>query len=641
MKIFSAALAIVFAICCLPFHPVSASKSKLDEGTSDQGSWEYDPSLQLPYSVDGTPVRDRASRHTLDDDFSTVRVLMNFETNISVTSMTLTLYGAYYIDQNLRPLVGSESQGFSVTLTASSGVVTVRSGGSILYQGNQVDINRVVLGVNGGYAHLVTSPATLCSGKDYLGNFRFTASGSALRLVSHVPTAHYLYGVVPFEMNCTWEMEALKCQAIVSKSYAFGYPYAGEDYDITANRAHQYYRGYDPTRIRAMAACISVAGEILFYQGTVGLAFFGATNGGETNLPSYEWGGSSVNGAYSIARDPYDRLLTHEYMALYEEELEIHYWQPVENAHFRRLIDDEVTAALGHSAELVCVINAEVNTRKFPDTELNLTKLDLTVRVIDNGDPVNVSLRFDVDKLKSDEYPVLVPSGGRTYRIFYGYEIPGGYTIRHCRYGHGIGLSQHGAVARAADGHSRRSILQYYLPGMSLETVRESNPELPYSYTKPIAAYGSTTAASTRLRSGPSTDYAILDTLPAGAHVDIITAMNGWLVCIANNKLGYIRGDLVNIAFFPSPSGGERPIGAASVRQGVLDAQLRFGPSHYSAPMLTLYPGVTVEVWHAIGDWYHVRFAGRYAYMHSSKLTQPSWNYAKLLPVTRDASPAQ
>lgn len=629
VKLFSALIALVFAICCLPFHSSLASSGN-DFEVEGNDSWEYDPSLQLPFDEDGTQTRARASSHTVDDDYSTVRVLMNFEENIAVTSMTLTLYGAYYIDQNLCPIVGNADQGKAVTITASGGIVSVRSGGSLLYQGAQVDINRVLLGIEGGYAHLVTSPTTLCSGRDYLGSFHFTAVGNRLTLISYVPTAHYLYGVVPFEMSWEWEMEALKCQAIAARSYTFGYPYATDDYDITASKIHQYYRGYDPSRMRAMEACLSTAGKIMFYNNRPLLSFFSATNGGETNLPSYAWGSSTVDGAYSIALDSYDRLLSHQYMMRHEVEFEIDYSQPVENAAFRNLINDEVTKALGHSAELVCVINADVNTRAFPNTELNLTKLDLTVRVLDNGAPVNVSLRIDVEKLSTSEYPVLIPTGNRDYRIYYGYTIPGGYVIRHCRYGHGIGLSQQGAAARAAAGQSYRQILDFYFPRMTLETVCERNPELPCSYTKTIAAYGATTASSTRLRSGPSTSDAILDTLPRGTHVDVVTSINGWLVCIANNKLGYIRGDLVNVTLFPSPVGAERPIGTASVRQGVFDAQLRSGPSEYSAAIMTLFPGNTVEVWHAIGDWYHVRFAGRYAYMHSSKLTQPNWNHSKL-----------
>ncbi|MBR5949501.1 MAG: SH3 domain-containing protein, partial [Clostridia bacterium] len=201
----------------------------------------------------------------------------------------------------------------------------------------------------------------------------------------------------------------------------------------------------------------------------------------------------------------------------------------------------------------------------------------------------------------------------------------------HCRYGNGIGLSQQAAKGRCANGQNHYQVLDFYYPNMDLMNVTERNPELPYSYTKQIAAYGMVSASSARLRSGASTNDMVLDTLSRGTHVDIITEVDGWLVCIANNKLGYIRGDLVSVTLFPSPSGGEHPLGVATVKAGVLDAQLRTGPSEYSDPIIILYPGVSVQVWHRIGDWYHVRFAGRYAYIHASKVTEPIFDYAKVL----------
>ena len=128
---------------------------------------------------------------------------------------------------------------------------------------------------------------------------------------------------------------------------------------------------------------------------------------------------------------------------------------------------------------------------------------------------------------------------------------------------------------------------------------------------------------------GTSVNRAVKEML---SPLDVITEVNGWIVCIANNKLGYIRGDLVNISLFPAPADEERPIGTASVKAGVLDAQLRIGPSEYSGAIITLYPGVNMQVWHRIGNWYHVRFAGRYAYIHASKITAPVWNYSKITP---------
>lgn len=631
LKLFCSLLVLAFTLCAAQM-PASAADRTLPVSESDEtrayyNVFESERSGLLPFDDKGQPLPEKSVKFTPEDDFSTIRVLLNFESE-SVTRINMSLYGAYYIDQNLKPIVGSAGSPAIISMTAYSGIVTVYYLGTAVYQGATVDLNRVLLGEAGGYAHVVTVPETQCSDRDYLGSFRITATGSSLRIVNHIPTAHYAYGIVPYEMNDSWGSEALICQALACKAYAFSYPASADDHDITAYGRHQWYRGYQAGYTHSMAACRDAVGEMLFYNGNVEAAYYDATNGGETNLPSYAFGYSTIDGAYSIVRDSFDL----QYGAPHMLDLPIEYGEPVTNANFRSLINDELYAAVGHSVQLLSIIHAEVNTPAFPDTELNLTKLDLIVRIVDNGVERSQFLRFDVDKLGKDAYGVLVPQYNRVYRIYWGEATDNGYVVHHCRYGNGIGLSQQAARGRYANGQDHYEILDFYYPNMEIQSVKERDPELPYSYTKQTVAYGTVAASSARLRGGPSTNDTLLDTLTAGTHIDVITEVNGWIVCIANNKLGYIRGDLVNISLFPAPAGEERPIGTASVKAGVLDAQLRIGPSEYSGAIITLYPGVNMQVWHRIGNWYHVRFAGRYAYIHASKITAPVWNYSKITP---------
>ena len=631
LKLLCSLLVLAFTLCAAQM-PASAADRTLPVSESDESRayynvFESERSELLPFDDKGQPLPEKSVKFTPADDFSTIRVLLNFESE-SVTRINMTLYGAYYIDQNLKPIVGSTQSPAIISMTAYSGIVTVYYLGSAVYQGATVDLNRVLLNEAGGYATVVTVPETQCSGSNFLGSFRITASGSSLRIVNHVPTAHYAYGIVPYEMNDSWGAEALICQAIACKTYAFSYPASADDHDITAYRRHQWYRGYEAGYTHSMHACLDAVGEIMFYNGKVEAAYYDATNGGETNLPSYAFGFSNIDGAYAIVRDDFDL----QYGAPHMLDLQIEYGAPVTNANFRSLINDELYAAIGHSVQLLSIIHAEVNTPAFPDTELNMTKLDLTVRIVDGGVERSQFLRFDVDKLGRDAYGVLVPQYNRVYRMYWGEPTNSGYVVHHCRYGNGIGLSQQAARGRYANGQDHYEILDFYYPNMDILSVAERNPELPYSYTKQTVAYGTVNTSSVRLRGGPSTNDTILDTLANGTHVDVISEVNGWIVCIAKNKLGYIRGDLVNISLFPSPAEGERPIGFASVKAGVLDAQLRTGPSEYSAPVMVLSPGVSMQVWHRIGDWYHVRFTGRYAYIHASKITEPVWNFSKIVP---------
>ena len=116
-----------------------------------------------------------------------------------------------------------------------------------------------------------------------MGNlvFRINDDGT-LRVINNIPTAHYLYGIVPYEMSESCPIESLKCQAVASRTYAFGFTMPGDDYDITDSFNYQGYRGYKPGYEKCMRACVETTGVILSVDNEIPLAFYGATNGGET-----------------------------------------------------------------------------------------------------------------------------------------------------------------------------------------------------------------------------------------------------------------------------------------------------------------------------------------------------------------------
>jgi hypothetical protein len=57
-------------------------------------------------------------------------------------------------------------------------------------------------------------------GRRYRGVLRVLRSRSKLLLINHLPAELYVRGVLPNEMLPFWPLEALKCQAIVTRSYA-------------------------------------------------------------------------------------------------------------------------------------------------------------------------------------------------------------------------------------------------------------------------------------------------------------------------------------------------------------------------------------------------------------------------------------
>lgn len=529
---------------------------------------------------------------SLDDDFTYTRVLLG--TN-SARSLTISLYGAYYVTNNMRSAVGNSSSPYTINVSISGNKVRIAHSGTTLVTASSVTINRVNLNENAGYLKINGCSGGLADDRCYLGNLRLSVNeDGSLRVINIVPTAHYLYGIVPYEMSESWLPDALRTQALACKSYAFAFPYNDDDYDITDSMSYQGYRGYTPGYTKCMQACIDVCGEMLIYNDQIVLTFFGSTNGGETDNPANVFGASPLESAYEVKQDNPDfAFATNK-----RETLEITYGRTPENANFKRLLEDEAEAAVGEHVSIVAVNRAQATTPKYSGSTRNMTKLklELTVRKA-NGSQNNINLNLDITKLKS--YGVFTKS----YKIYWGESTNTGYNVYFCRYGHGLGLSQHGAQARALDGQDYHDILDFYFSKFDIINVTETNPELPYSYTQEVLAYGIVTGNSVNFRSGPSTDYQALCILTRNTHLDIVGEENGWLRCIANGKLGYISGAYVDIPLFPSPADCIFDYHSAIIRSACDAYDV---PGTRGSVTASFAAGEHVTVRHTIGEYYYV-----------------------------------
>ncbi|MBR6007093.1 MAG: SpoIID/LytB domain-containing protein [Clostridia bacterium] len=615
-KVIAALLLAVLVMSAVFPAAAATARGRRTAGSSPAdtvNSRDFRKSELSPFAEDGSMTLTRSVPHTEDDDFSFMRVLINVG---SVSTISFKLRGSYYIDQNYAAVYGTDASPAVVTVTASGGRVTAAWNGATLYSGTQLDIMRTDLASAAGYAELVTAGYADNNGRKYLGDLRLSANtNGTVRFVNVVPTAHYLYGIIPYEMSESCDIEALKAQAVTAKTYAFGFTYSGTDYDITDSFTYQGYRGYNEGYPKCMAACLAVTGKLLFYNGDVPLAFYGSTNGGETALPSHAFGTSPLDGAYQIRLDNIDV----QYGSSKVKTFEINYGQTVTNAAFRRLLEDQAASALGHSVTLVSVTSANVNTPKFSGCQRNMTKMDVTMKVLDGEEETTVSCRFDVTKLKT--YGVF--SGA--LKIYWGKNITNGYKVYFARYGHGLGLSQYGADGFAHEGSNYIQILNFYFGNMQLTDVKEDHPEQPLVYSRGPVAYGSTNSGGVRLRGGAGTDYPLFATLPANTHVDIISEADGWLICIANGILGYIRGDLVDINLFPSPGGAVQAIGRASFAPNVTHLDLRSGPSEYCEVLLGINNITILDIWNEIGGWYRVCYLSNFYYVEKAKVEVLLW----------------
>lgn len=116
--------------------------------------------------------------------------------------------------------------------------------------------------------------------------------------IPSVPMEQYLVGVLPNEMYLSWPPEALKAQAVASRTYAFYMTliHKARDFDVTATVMSQVWNPTDRADPRAVMAVQATHGVVMTENFRVFPAYFHACSGGiRTANARHVFGNSDVN----------------------------------------------------------------------------------------------------------------------------------------------------------------------------------------------------------------------------------------------------------------------------------------------------------------------------------------------------------
>lgn len=291
------------------------------------------------------------------------------------------------------------------------------------------------------------------AGKQYRGNIILTlADDGTITVINEVKLDDYIGGVISEEMSPSWPMEALKAQAVAARTFAvYSLGKHEEDgYDVCASTHCQVYGGIESESPEGLRAVSSTRGEIMTYQEKPIYAAFHASSGGMT-AGSEEAGGTALP-YLKPARDPQDNATPNRH------------WQVLLSAK-------ELSAKLADAGFRIGTLKA-----------VELTPLEIgkgasdryasgrvkEVRFVGMAQTVSVSgpkLRwifglpstlFDVrsgteTKTNPNTKGKIEISNPNTLVVFDGYGR-----------GHGIGLSQWGAMAMASKSQYREILSHYY-----------------------------------------------------------------------------------------------------------------------------------------------------------------------------------
>jgi len=264
----------------------------------------------------------------------------------------------------------------------------------------------------------------LVSGVRYLGNIEIWKGEKGLYLINELPLEDYVRSVVLSEVADDWEMEALKAQAVIVRTYAIKYMQKGADrlYHLTSSTLHQIYRG-DNSDSRVSYAVMQTRGEILTYNGEPIEAFYHSTCGGRTELPEEVFGK-----AYPYLKSVSSDCSLSPYWV----------WQ-------RRLTVRKIEKRLGLSGLKEIRIRSYTKTGRVKE-----------LAFITSGG-TKVILSKDLRRLLGWK---TLPSTWFTLR-----KNGDTFIFDGKGYGHGVGLCQWGAQQMAKEGKTYKEILSFYYPG--------------------------------------------------------------------------------------------------------------------------------------------------------------------------------
>ncbi len=125
----------------------------------------------------------------------------------------------------------------------------------------------------------------------YRGSLSIRPQGDALQAVNLVGLETYLASVVGSEMPASWPLEALRAQAVAARTYALRAlrPGSGRAYDLKSTVASQMYLGVEAETASTQAAVAATRGLVLTYCDGLIEAVFHSSSGGLTENSGELW----------------------------------------------------------------------------------------------------------------------------------------------------------------------------------------------------------------------------------------------------------------------------------------------------------------------------------------------------------------
>ena len=267
--------------------------------------------------------------------------------------------------------------------------------------------------------------------KDDKDNKTYVTIKRSSGLITSIELEEYVIGVVGAEMPASFNVEALKAQAIIARTYAINTLNKGKI--LTDNSSTQNYKdnnelkkmwgnSYNTYYQKIQSAVSSTNGMYLTYNGSIIDAVYHSTSNGKTEDSVYVWGNEkpylkSVDSSYDII----NKSFNYEVFLAYSE------------------ISNKLNMEINQ--------NSNIEILSYT-TSGRVEKISINEKIY-SGVELRTLLR-----LRSTDFEIIKEDNG--------------VSIKTKGYGHGVGLSQYGANGMANNGYSYEKILKHYYTGVNI-----------------------------------------------------------------------------------------------------------------------------------------------------------------------------
>ena len=274
----------------------------------------------------------------------------------------------------------------------------------------------------------------------YINNINVRVKRLATNEIQIVPLEEYIVGVLAGEMPVYFELEALKAQAVASRSYVLKRLEYNKDseYDVVDSVLNQVYlddnylkeawgKDYVVNINKLRTAVNQTIDEYLEYDGEIIDALFFSTSNGYTEDASIVFN------------------------------LELPYLKSVESkwdAQTSSVFNSQKTMSLQEFYE-------KLGLEYKKQLSFNVLERSDTNRIIKlaiNGNMLNATDVYNKLGLRSTDFNLT--------------QVGTNVVIDTKGYGHGVGVSQYGALGMAKEGYNYMQILEYYYSGAEIKKIQ-------------------------------------------------------------------------------------------------------------------------------------------------------------------------